>query len=154
MFPYEAQFKKVRDLSGGERARLALLNLTLGRYNLLVLDEPTNHLDVEMITALEDALQAYEGTLLFVSHDRRFLEALAQEVWEVDGGRFEQYEGDWGFYQRRKESAQRTPGAGQNGRYSGVASATPAAASHREEASSRSGPSKWQMERRLEALEA
>src|SRR5690606_35137626 len=71
LFPYEAQFKKVDDLSGGERARLSLLNLTLGRYNLLVLDEPTNHLDVEMIDALEAALQAYEGTLLLVSHDRR-----------------------------------------------------------------------------------
>src|SRR5690606_9639423 len=105
LFPYDAQFKKVRDLSGGERARLALLNLTLGRYNLLVLDEPTNHLDVEMITALEDALRAYEGTLLFVSHDRRFLEALAENVWEVDDGRFSQYGGDWGYYQRRRARA-------------------------------------------------
>ena len=102
MFPYEAQFKKVRDLSGGERARLALLLLTLGRYNLLVLDEPTNHLDVEMIEALEDALDAYEGTLLVVSHDRRFLAGLVDTVWEVDGGAFRVYEGDWSFYWRKR----------------------------------------------------
>jgi ATP-binding cassette subfamily F protein 3 len=102
MFPYEAQFKKVRDLSGGERARLALLLLTLGRHNLLVLDEPTNHLDVEMIEALEDALRAYRGTLLVVSHDRRFLAGLVDRVWEVDGGAFRDYEGDWSFYWRKR----------------------------------------------------
>jgi ATP-binding cassette, subfamily F, member 3 len=87
MFPYLAQFKRVRDLSGGERARLALLKLTLAEANVLVLDEPTNHLDVEMIEALEAALAGYEGTLLLVSHDRRFLEAAATRVWEVDDGR-------------------------------------------------------------------
>lgn len=151
LFPYEAQFKKVKDLSGGERARLALLNLTLGRYNLLVLDEPTNHLDVEMITALEDALQVYEGTLLFVSHDRRFLEALAEQVWEVDSGRFEQYGGDWGYYRRRKDSAQRDIPSGQNGRSSAAEART---VDSQPEGASRSGPSRWQMERRLEALEA
>src|SRR5690606_4758834 len=104
MFPYDAQFKKVRDLSGGERARLALLILTLGRYNLLVLDEPTNHLDVEMIEALEAALQAYEGTLLLVSHDRRFISGLVNHVWEVDSGSFREYEGDWSFYLRKRRA--------------------------------------------------
>ena len=102
MFPYDAQFKKVRDLSGGERARLALLILTLGRHNLLVLDEPTNHLDVEMIEALEGALRAYTGTLLLVSHDRRFLSGLVNRVWEVEGGTFREYEGDWSFYWRKR----------------------------------------------------
>ena len=146
LFPYDAQFKKVADLSGGERARLSLLNLTLGRYNLLVLDEPTNHLDVEMITALESALQAYEGTLLFVSHDRRFLQALAQEVWEVDEGSFSTFEGDWGYYQRRKERAQRASLDVQTG---------PATPKPRAETAAQQpkGPSRWQLERRLEALE-
>ncbi len=145
LFPYEAQFKRVSDLSGGERARLSLLNLTLGRYNLLVLDEPTNHLDVEMITALEDALQVYEGTLLFVSHDRRFLESLATTIWEVDDGRFSQYGGDWGYYQRRRARAaeDRQQAAQAERRAEARAAASPV----------RSGPSKWQLERRLEALE-
>ncbi len=102
MFPYAAQFKRVADLSGGERARLALLKLSLTEANVLVLDEPTNHLDVEMIEALEAALQAYEGTVILVSHDRRFLHALATRVWEVEAGALHDYEGDWGFYQRKR----------------------------------------------------
>jgi ATP-binding cassette subfamily F protein 3 len=104
LFPYQAQFKRVADLSGGERARLALLKLTLTEANVLVLDEPTNHLDVEMIEALEAALATYEGTLLLVSHDRRFLETMATRVWEVDGGRVTDFEGDWAFYLRKREA--------------------------------------------------
>ncbi len=103
LFPYDAQFKTIADLSGGERARLALLKLTLGEYNFLVLDEPTNHLDVEMIEALEDALADYTGTLLVVSHDRRFIQATTELVWEVRGGQFEVFEGDWNFYQRKRQ---------------------------------------------------
>jgi len=146
LFPYEAQFKRVRDLSGGERARLALLELTLGRYNLLVLDEPTNHLDVEMIEALEAALRVYRGTLLLVSHDRRFLEALATRVWDVRDGHFQAFDGDWAFYQRKraewaKERAERA--AGQTG------PSEPDAAGAEVER----GPSRWQLARRLEALE-
>ena len=99
MFPFDAQYKLIRDLSGGERARLALLKLTLGEYNLLVLDEPTNHLDVEMIEALENALKAYTGTLFIVSHDRRFIEEVTDLVWELKGGSLTQYDGDWDYYQ-------------------------------------------------------
>lgn len=117
MFPYDAQFKKVKDLSGGERARLALLILTMGRYNLLVLDEPTNHLDLEMIEALEAALAAYQGTLLLVSHDRSFLSSLADDVWEVRGGSFTAYGGDFEHYLRR-----RARGSGEGG---GALSADP-----------------------------
>ena len=113
LFPYEAQFKRVADLSGGERARLALLKLTLTEANVLVLDEPTNHLDVEMIEALEAALAAYEGTLLLVSHDRRFLETMATRVWEVDRGRVTDYEGDWAFYRRKREARAARAGAEQ-----------------------------------------
>ncbi len=80
-------------LSGGERARVALALLTLRKANLLVLDEPTNHLDVESIEALEDAIDAYEGTVLLVSHDRAFLRELATRVWAFDGQRIEDYGG-------------------------------------------------------------
>jgi ATP-binding cassette, subfamily F, member 3 len=111
MFPYEAQFKRVADLSGGERARLALLELTLAEANVLVLDEPTNHLDLEMIEALEAALAAYEGTLLVVSHDRRLLQGVATRVWEIDEGGFEDYEGDWSFYGRKRADRRRPVGS-------------------------------------------
>ena len=103
LFPYDAQFKTVAQLSGGERARLALLKLTLGSHDLLVLDEPTNHLDVEMIEALEAALDAFDGTLILVSHDRRFIGRLATRVWEIEDGHFEDYEGDWDFYRRKRD---------------------------------------------------
>jgi len=141
LFPYEAQFKCVNDLSGGERARLALLDLTLARCNLLVLDEPTNHLDVEMIEALENALNAYEGTLLLVSHDRRFLAKLATRVWEVEGGTFTDYRGNWDYYARKREATYRP-------------SASPPATKPSEPASREAaGPSRWQLDRRLAGLE-
>ncbi len=141
LFPYDAQFKLVHDLSGGERARLALLDLTLARCNLLVLDEPTNHLDVEMIEALENALHAYEGTLLIVSHDRRFLSNLATRVWEVSGGSFTDYRGNWDYYLRKRQAAVRAP--------------APAAPSKAADPPTRdaAGPSQWQLGRRLTDLE-
>ena len=144
LFPYDAQFKRIADLSGGERARLALLKLTLGEYNFLVLDEPTNHLDVEMIEALEDALADYTGTLLVVSHDRRFIQATTSLVWEVRGGHFEVYEGDWGFYQRKRQERMvevQTRKVKEN---------TP----RTKEVVEKKTPSKWQLERDSEGLEA
>ncbi len=148
LFPFDAQYKRVRDLSGGERARLALLKLTLGRYNLLVLDEPTNHLDLEMIEALEAALRAYRGTLLLVSHDRRFLEALVDEVWEVREGRFEAFEGDWAFYQRlRRRRAEQAAEAAAEERAGTERRASGAPSGQG------SGPSRWKLERMRESLE-
>jgi len=94
-------------LSGGERARVALALMTLRHANLLVLDEPTNHLDVESIEAVEDAIEAYEGTVILVSHDRAFLRELSTRVWAFDGGRIEDYGGpfvEWELHaaERRK----------------------------------------------------
>jgi ATP-binding cassette subfamily F protein 3 len=103
MFPYEAQYKRIADLSGGERARLALLRLTLSESNLLILDEPTNHLDVEMIEALEDALRNFTGTLLIVSHDRQFIERVSTKIWELRNGKLSVLDGDWAYYQRRSQ---------------------------------------------------
>ncbi len=147
LFPYDAQFKRIADLSGGERARLALLKLTLGEYNFLVLDEPTNHLDVEMIEALEDALADYTGTLLVVSHDRRFIQATTSLIWEVRGGQFEVFEGDWSFYQRKRRERMSQD---QEAR------ATQETSSHKKEAAKpeKKTPSKWQLGRDSEALES
>ncbi|GAA0603744.1 hypothetical protein GCM10009001_21010 [Virgibacillus siamensis] len=77
--------KDVRDLSGGEAIRLVLCQLFLGRYNVLVLDEPTNFLDVDCIVALEKFLKAYQGTVLLVSHDRTFVNRVADSVYEMEG---------------------------------------------------------------------
>ena len=91
--------RRPESLSGGERARVALAMLVLSRANFLMLDEPTNHLDIESIEALEEALEAYEGTILLVSHDRALLEALTTRVWVLHnhhvtdfGGSFEEWE--------------------------------------------------------------
>ena len=154
MFPYEAQFKRVGDLSGGERARLALLELTLAEANVLVLDEPTNHLDLEMIEALEAALDAYEGTLLVVSHDRRLLQRLATRVWEIEAGHFEDYEGDWSFYERKRPHV-RSPADPSDADAPGDA---PAHAGRPERTGGRDDPdddprSSWRLERELETCE-
>ena len=84
LFTQDEVFKDVNDLSGGERVRLALANLMLHHDNVLLLDEPTNHLDIPAKEALEKALQEYDGTLLFVSHDRMFLKKMANRILEVD----------------------------------------------------------------------
>jgi ATP-binding cassette, subfamily F, member 3 len=98
LFPYAAQFKIVKNLSGGERARLALLKLSLEEHNLLVLDEPTNHLDMEMVEMLEVALRNFSGTLIMISHDRRFIENLADHIWLLEDGEFYSYPGGYQYY--------------------------------------------------------
>lgn len=90
--------KKIKVLSGGERARLCLAGLLLGSYNILVLDEPGNHLDVETTEALAQALLAYQGTVIFTSHDRYFMHQVATSVIEVRDGRVRNYMGDYEAY--------------------------------------------------------
>ncbi len=103
MFGGETSAKKVKVLSGGERTRLALLKLLLEPYNLLILDEPTNHLDMKTKEVLKQALLAYDGTLILVSHDRDFLDGLVSKVYEFGGGKVtEHLEGIYEFMQRKK----------------------------------------------------
>jgi ATP-binding cassette, subfamily F, member 3 len=99
--------KLVGDLSGGEQARVALAILTLQEANVLLLDEPTTHLDVRSQEILQDVLAAFDGTILFISHDRYLIDALATHVWEVRDGCLHQYEGDYGAFveARQREAA-------------------------------------------------
>jgi ATP-binding cassette subfamily F protein 3 len=90
-------------LSGGERRRLSLAILVASGANVLVIDEPTNHLDIESREALEDALQAFEGAVLLVSHDRALLDAVGTRTIAIEGGRLRSYEGGWAEYQRVRE---------------------------------------------------
>lgn len=104
LFSGESVFKQTSVLSGGERNRLALAKLLLHRPNVLLLDEPTNHLDILARETLEDALQEFGGTIIFVSHDRYFMEKLATKVWALKEGYLREYIGGFRAY----DEAQRT----------------------------------------------
>jgi ATP-binding cassette subfamily F protein 3 len=95
LFDYEQVRRPVATLSGGERTRLAFLGLMQDQPNCLVLDEPTNHLDVDSIEVLEDALEHYDGTVVAVSHDRYFLDRIADRIVHVADGAVRAYEGGW-----------------------------------------------------------
>ena len=103
MFSGDDIHKKVKVLSGGERTRLAMVKLLLEPVNLLILDEPTNHLDMKTKDILKSALLDYDGTLILVSHDRDFLDGLAQKVYEFGNKRVKEHLGDiQSFLQKKK----------------------------------------------------
>jgi len=91
------------DLSGGERSRLALAKLVAGRPNFLILDEPTNHLDIPSREVLEEVLAEYDGTILLVSHDRYFINSVADRIGELTGGRLILYSGNYDYYRWKKD---------------------------------------------------
>jgi ATP-binding cassette subfamily F protein 3 len=109
LFRSEDVFKSVGVLSGGERSRLALARLAARHANLLVLDEPTNHLDLLAREQLESVLQEFEGALLFVSHDRYFIDKLATEIWPIEQGILKRFEGNWTGLQRLRASGAELP---------------------------------------------
>lgn len=109
LFTEEDVFKLVGDLSGGERGRLSLAKLMLSEANLLILDEPTNHLDIVSKEILESALNHYEGTVLFVSHDRYFINRCATRILELEDRKLTEYLGDYEYYLEKKaQFAQRS----------------------------------------------
>lgn len=98
LFTGEDVFKRISDLSGGERGRVSLAKLVLSNANFLILDEPTNHLDIMSKEILEDALNGYEGTILYVSHDRYFINRTAHRILDLTEGQFVSYVGNYDYY--------------------------------------------------------
>ncbi len=102
LFTGDDVFKKIGNLSGGEKGRVSLAKLMLSKGNFLILDEPTNHLDITSKEILEDALNAYEGTVLFVSHDRYFINRTAGRIIELEDHGITEYLGDYDYYVEKK----------------------------------------------------
>ena len=102
LFTGEDVFKRIKELSGGERGRVSLAKLMLSESNFLILDEPTNHLDIASKEILEDAINSYSGTVLYVSHDRYFINRTAHRILELSDGRLTQYLGNYDYYLEKK----------------------------------------------------
>jgi len=107
LFTGDDVFKQIKDLSGGERGRVSLAKLMLSEANFLILDEPTNHLDIMSKEILEDALNAYEGTVLYVSHDRYFINRTASRILDLTEKQLIGYLGNYDYYLEKKESVER-----------------------------------------------
>jgi ATP-binding cassette subfamily F protein 3 len=115
LFSEDDVFKQIGILSGGERNRYALARMLLHPSNFLLLDEPTNHLDMRAKDVLLEALQEFTGTIVFVSHDRYFIDKLATKVFEVAGGTVRVYPGNYEEYVWRKENRDLQPAAADAG---------------------------------------
>ncbi len=103
LFTGDDVFKRIRDLSGGERGRLSLARLMLSKSNFLILDEPTNHLDITSKEILEEALRGYTGTVLYVSHDRYFINRTATRILELKNQTLVNYIGNYDYYLEKNE---------------------------------------------------
>ncbi len=115
LFTGEDVFQLIKTLSGGEKGRLSLAKLMLSEANFLILDEPTNHLDITSKEILEDALNAYTGTVLYVSHDRYFINKTAHRILELNRGTLTNYLGNYDYYLEKKEEEKTEPDTGRAG---------------------------------------
>ena len=168
LFRGDDVFKVIGDLSGGEKARLALLKLMLTGANFLLLDEPTNHLDIPGKEAVEEALTEYPGTFLTVSHDRYFLDRVADHVLELADGKLTVYVGNYSYYREKKQAAKAEAAkleairaadlAAAQAKNAGAAKSAPAAGNGEQEAGGKTAVKarsrdRQEQERRLAALE-
>ena len=120
LFTGDNVFKRIGDLSGGERGRVSLAKLMLSEANFLILDEPTNHLDITSKEILEDALNRYTGTVLYVSHDRYFINRTATRILELTGQNFLNYIGNYDYYLEKKDVIQGLQAANSKAPVSGT----------------------------------
>ena len=105
LFSGDDVFKKIKVLSGGEKARVALAKVIAAKGNFLLLDEPTNHLDMQSVEMLIDALNKYKGTLILVSHDRYFISRTANKIWNIEDGKINEFNGtydEWAVWHQDK----------------------------------------------------
>jgi ATP-binding cassette subfamily F protein 3 len=119
LFRGDDVYKPLSVLSGGEKSRLALLRMLLKPMNLLILDEPTNHLDLQSKDILLKCLKDFKGTVIFVSHDRGFMEALSTKTLELGGGKHRLFYGNYGYYIEKEEGV-RDQGSGIRGEERGA----------------------------------
>lgn len=147
LFRGDDVFKPVGVLSGGEKSRLALVKLLLDPPNFLLLDEPTTHLDMPSIDALIRALEPYEGTILFVSHDVHFIRALAKTVTHVQGGRLMHYAGGFDYYLEKS----RVAGGGREGTVASLGNHQPVASAAPAQAEEKAGMKEVRAMRKAEA---
>ena len=155
LFRGDDVFKSIDVLSGGEKSRIALLELLLRPVNLLVLDEPTNHLDMHSKDVLLEALKDFGGTVVFVSHDRGFIEDLATRVLELHPGKYRNFPGDYKYYMQRLEDEEN----GTVGEFSFASNRTPQAAKKTETKNQQASPSEnvsagklaWEEQKKLSA---
>ena len=120
LFTGDEVFKKIKVLSGGEKSRVALAKTLISEANFLLLDEPTNHLDMQSVNILIQALEQYEGTFIVISHDRYFVENVANKIWYIEDYQLKEYPGTYHEYElfqekREKERKQNARQTGKNG---------------------------------------
>lgn len=125
LFTGDDVFKQIHDLSGGERGRVSLAKLMLSSANLLILDEPTNHLDITSKEILESALCSYTGTVLYVSHDRYFINKTATRILDLTDRHLNEYKGNYDYYLEKKELVERLYQESLNGNSAGSAPVAP-----------------------------
>ncbi|WP_022836714.1 ABC-F family ATP-binding cassette domain-containing protein [Salisaeta longa] len=160
LFTGDDVFKEIKVLSGGERSRVALARTLLRPANLLLLDEPTNHLDIQSKQVLIEALQQYSGTFVIVSHDRHFLDAVAERIWRVGDGGVRTFPGTYSEFRwkRAQEQQASEPSAGDGAAASAQPDASPSAANDAgapDPSDGRfTGLNSYQLKQTLEATEA
>jgi len=155
LFTKDDVFKKITVLSGGEKARVALGKMLAKPANLLILDEPTNHLDMQARDIVTEALVAFPGTIIFISHDRHFINAVASEIMEIENGMLRAYNGNYEYYQWKKanESNPSQPETDSAAAQKKTA-ATPARSGNRKEDRRARAQKMQALKQRLKPLEA
>lgn len=153
LFTGDDVFKKIKVLSGGEKARVALAKTLIYEANFLLLDEPTNHLDIQSMNILIQALQDYEGSFITVSHDRHFISQIANKIWWIENGEIKEYLGtydEWKFYMQERELAMKQESANAKKNETSSTSVTKTAEKN---SNSESDKQKKQIQQQLDQIE-